>query len=104
MQTQIGLSPMESGYLALSQSTKYTITVREVLKEIMLFVFEKSFKLECTTYSKAFQDGTPSKDEIIPQSEVFEDNMACMKFAQIPKLSPRTKHLDTLVSIKSDHP
>jgi hypothetical protein len=36
--------------------------VREVLKKIMLVVFEKSFKPECTTHSKAFQDGTPSKD------------------------------------------
>jgi hypothetical protein len=24
---------------------------------------------------------------------MFEDNMVCMKFAQMPTLSPRTKHL-----------
>jgi hypothetical protein len=69
------------------------IPVREVLKEIILVVFDKKFTPERTTHSKAFQDGTPSKEEIIPQSEVFEDNMAYMKFAQMPKLSPRTKHL-----------
>jgi hypothetical protein len=38
-------------------------------------------------------DATPSPNEIIPQSEVFEDNSACMKFAQMPTLSPRTKYL-----------
>jgi hypothetical protein len=69
------------------------IPIREKLKEIMLEVWDNKFKPECTSYSKPFIDGTPSKDELIPQSEVFEDNMACMKFSQMPKLSPRTKHL-----------
>jgi hypothetical protein len=93
MQTQIAPSTMEAEYISLSQYMRDIIPVREVLKEIILVVFEKKFTPECTTHSKAFQDGTPSKDEIIPQSKVFEDNMTCMKFAQIPKLSPRTKHL-----------
>jgi peroxiredoxin len=60
----------------MNGSMRDLIPVREVLKKIMLVVFEKSFKPECTTHSKAFQDGIPSKDEIILQSEVFEDNMA----------------------------
>jgi hypothetical protein len=59
----------------------------------MLEIFDEKIKPEYTTHSKAFQDGTPSKYEIILQSEVFEDNMASMKFAQIPKISPRAKHL-----------
>jgi hypothetical protein len=60
----------------------------------MLEFFDDKFKPECTTNSKEFQDGTPSKDEIIPQSEVFEYNiMLCMKFAQIPIRSTRTQHL-----------
>jgi hypothetical protein len=42
-------------------------------------------------------DAKPSPNEIIPQSEVFEDNVACMKFAQMPKLSPRTKYLAVLL-------
>jgi hypothetical protein len=68
------------------------IPVRGVLKEIILVVFENIFIPKCTTHSKAFQDGTPSKDESIPQSEVFEDNMVFMKFGQMPKLSPRLNH------------
>jgi hypothetical protein len=93
MQTKIALSTLEAEYIALSQSMRDLIPVRGVLKEIMLVVFYKRFTPECTTHSKAFQDGTPSKDEIIPQSEVFEDNMACMKFAQMQKLYKHTKHL-----------
>jgi hypothetical protein len=93
MQTQISLSTMEAEYIALSQSTRDLIPIRERLKEIMLEIFDEKLKPECITHSKAFQDGTPSKDELIPQSDFFEDNMACMNFAQMPKLSPRTKHL-----------
>jgi hypothetical protein len=86
MQIQIALSTMEAEYIALSQSTRDLIPIREILNEIMLEIFDEKFKSEFITHSKVFQDGTPSKDELIPQSEVFEDNMACMKFAQMPKL------------------
>jgi hypothetical protein len=93
MQTQIALSTMEAEYIALSQSMRDLISIREILKEIMLEVFDDIFKPECTTHSKAFVDATPSPNEIIPQSELFEDNAICMKFTQMPKLSPRTKYL-----------
>jgi hypothetical protein len=85
MQTQIALPSMEAEYIALSQSMRD-------LRDHVGSLYEK-FKPECTTHSKAFKDGTPSPNEIIPQSEVFEDNTSCTKFAQIPKLAPRTKHL-----------
>jgi hypothetical protein len=68
------------------------IPIREILKEIMLEIFDEKFKPKFITHSIAFQDGIPSKDELIPQSQVFEDNMACMKFAQMPKFPPRNKH------------
>jgi hypothetical protein len=67
MQTQIALSTMEAEYIALYQSMRDLIPIREILKEIMLEVLDKKFKPECTSYSKAFIDGNPSKDEIIPQ-------------------------------------
>jgi hypothetical protein len=67
------------------------IPIREILKEIMLEVLDEKFKPECTTHSKAV-DTTPSPNEIIPQSEVFEDNSACLKFAQMPK-PPHTKYI-----------
>jgi hypothetical protein len=93
MQTQIAFSTMEAEYIALSQSMRDIIPTREILKEIMLEVLNDKFKSECTTHSKAFLDATPSPDEIIPQSEVKEDSAACLKFAQMPKNSPRTKYL-----------
>ena len=40
MQTQIALSTMEAEYIALSQSMRDLIPIREVLKEIMSIVFE----------------------------------------------------------------
>jgi hypothetical protein len=93
MQNQISLSTMEAKYIALYQSTRDLIPIREILKEIMLEVLDENFKSECTTHSNAFQDGTQPLNKIIPQSEVFEGNSACMKFAQMPKLSPRTKNI-----------
>jgi peroxiredoxin len=69
MQSQIALSTMEDEYIALSQSKRDLIPVKEVLKEIMLVIFEKRFTPDCTTHSKAFQDGTPSKDGIIPHQK-----------------------------------
>jgi hypothetical protein len=64
------------------------IQIREILKEIIMEVFEEKFKPEGTTHSKAFIYATPSPNEIIPQSEVLKDNTTCMKFAHMSKLSP----------------
>jgi hypothetical protein len=93
IQTQIELSTMEAEYIALSQSMRDLIPIREILKEIMLEVLNEKFKPECTTHSKACVDATPSPNETIPQSEVFEDNSACTKFAQMTIFSPRTTYL-----------
>ena len=30
---------------------------------------------------------------IVPSSQIYEDNEACLKFATLPKMSPRTKHI-----------
>jgi hypothetical protein len=93
MQTQITLSTMEAEYIALSKYMRDLIPIREIMKEIMLEFLNEKLNPECTTHSKAFVYAIPPPNEIIPQSEVFEDNAACMKFAQMPKLSPRTKYL-----------
>jgi hypothetical protein len=29
----------------------------------------------------------------LPPSEVYEDNDSCLKFAMLPRMSPRTKHI-----------
>jgi len=86
---------MESEYLALSQSMRDLIPLREVLKEINDVVFKKEQLIpRCSTNSKSFSDIITSEHEsTIPQSKVYEDNAACLKFARLPRLTPRTKHI-----------
>jgi hypothetical protein len=93
MQTQIALSTMEAEYIALSQSMRDLIPIQEMLKDIKRFmIMEEGYTPKCTTQSKAFKEVEVGED-IIPPSLVYEDNEACLKFAQMPKLSPRTKHI-----------
>ena len=57
MQTQCVLSTMESEYLAISQEMRDLIPLREILKEIMLIVFQKEKAApKCTANSKSFSD------------------------------------------------
>ena len=95
MQTQCALSTMESEYLALSQSMRDLIPLREVLKEINEIVFNKQvLNPKCVTNSKSFSDIVSEASESpIPKSKVYEDNNACLKFARLPRLTPRTKHI-----------
>ena len=96
MQTQIALSTMEAECIALSQSMRDLIPIREVLKEIMTIVFEcENNNIAYHSHSKAFADTSVGSmpRQNIPQSTVFEDNNACLKFARMPKLAPRTKHI-----------
>jgi hypothetical protein len=70
------------------------IPIREALKEVLGIVMERSVVTPpCSSYSNAFKDGAQSSSEVLPPSTVFEDNQACLKFAIMPKLSPRTKHI-----------
>ena len=86
---------MESEYLALSQSMRDLIPLREILKEIMSIVFQKEQIVpKFTTNSKSFSDIVSEESESpIPKSKVYEDNHACLKFARLPWLTPRTKHI-----------
>jgi hypothetical protein len=88
LQTQIALSTMESEYIALSQAMRELIACREILKEIYTHVLhdsEKGKSIDYYTISKTFGE--------LPASIVHEDNEACLKFATMPKMSPRTKHI-----------
>ena len=95
MQTQIALSTMEAEYIALSNSMRDLIAVREVLKEILCPVFKPSDNKSQPTYatiSRSFNK-PDNHQKILPKSIVYEDNTACLKFATMPKMSPRTKHI-----------
>ena len=63
------------------------IGVREILKEIALNILVpgSSSVASFRTISKTFNK--------VPQSIVHEDNEACLKFARMPKMTPRTKHI-----------
>ena len=95
MQTQNALSTMESEYLALSQSMRDLIPLREILKELKTTVFKQiEVKQKCSSKSKSFSDIVTEENESpIPKSKVYEDNAACLKFARLPRLTPRTKHI-----------
>ena len=76
---------MESEYIALTHSMRELIGTREILKEIYEHVLHDSV---CSpNYT------TKHKYNSLPQSKVFEDNEACLKFSSLPKMSPRTKHI-----------
>ena len=95
MQTQIALSTMEAEYITLSQSMRDLIPIREVLKEVMTIVFECKNNIAYHSHSKAFADTSVGSMpcQNIPQSTIFEDNDACLKFACMPKWTPPTKHI-----------
>ena len=93
MQTQVALSTMEAEYIVLSQSMRDLIPIREILKEIMTIVFEESRSITYHSHSKAFADTIGTASHVIPQSTVYEDTDACLKFARMPELTPRTKHI-----------
>ena len=94
IQTQIALSTMEAEYVALSQSMRDLIPIRQILQEIMTVVFKVTPTITYRLLSKAFEDikegSLPSN---IEQSTVYEDNHACLKFERMAQLSPRTKHI-----------
>ena len=58
----------------------------------MTVVFSCPADIQYRTHSKAFEEVNPVPSPIEP-SVVYEDNTACLKFAQTGQLSPRTKHI-----------
>ena len=55
LQTQIALSTMEAEYIALSQSMRELIVIREVIQEIQTFVIAGKVKpVQFSTHSKTF--------------------------------------------------
>ena len=75
MQTQFALSTAESEYLALSAATRYTRSVMYLMDELQ----ERGMKVATTpkVYCK-----------------LFEDNSAALEMARVPKMRPRTRHIN----------
>jgi hypothetical protein len=69
------------------------IPICKVLKEIMTIVFKVELAITHHSHSQAFTGTVGTAPHIIPQSTVYEDNAACLKFACMPKLTLCKKHI-----------
>jgi hypothetical protein len=76
LQSQVALSTTEAKYIAMSQSLHDVILVMNLLQEIR----EQDYQVICTK---------PHVD-----CKVFEDNSGALELARLPKLRPRTKHIN----------
>jgi hypothetical protein len=76
LQSQIALSTTEAEYIAMSQALRDIILIMNLLQEMR----EQDFKVICIK-SYVF-------------CKVFEDNAGALELAGLPKLRPRTKHIN----------
>ena len=76
LQSQVALSTTEAEYIAMSQSLRDVIPIMELLREMR----ELGHPVICT--------------EPVVYCKVFEDNSGALELARLPKLRPRTKHIN----------
>ena len=77
LQTLVTLSTTEAEYVALSNSLRDTFPVMNLLKEFK----EREFKIIGDGQAKIL-------------CKVFEDNSGAVELANVPKMRPRTKHIN----------
>ena len=76
MQTEIALSSTEAEYIALSQSLREVIPLMALIKEA------KNYGLDITSH------------KVKVHCRLFEDNTGAIEHVKVPKMRPRTKHLN----------
>jgi hypothetical protein len=76
LQSQVALSTTEAEYIAMSQALRDVIPIMGLLQEMR----EQDFKVLC--------------NEPHVYCKVFEDNSGALELARLPKLCPRTKHIN----------
>ena len=76
LQSQVALSTTEAEYIAMSQALRDVIPIMGLLQEMR----EQDFKVLC--------------NEPHVYCKVFEDNSGALELARLPKLRPRTKHIN----------
>jgi hypothetical protein len=76
LQSQVALSTTKAEYIAISQALGDVIPIMGLLQEVR----EQDFKVLCT--------------EPYVYCKVFEDNSGALELARLPKLCPRTKHIN----------
>jgi hypothetical protein len=85
LQTQIALSSTEAEYIALSQSLREAIPMMQLLQELTDQGFS-IYSTEPKVYCKA-----------------FEDNSGAIELARLPKMRPRTKHINIIYHHFREH-
>jgi hypothetical protein len=76
LQSEIALSTTEAEYLALSTALRHTIPIMRLVKELAL-KFNLPLETKPTIYCT-----------------VFEDNAGAVEIANVPKMRPRTRHIN----------
>jgi hypothetical protein len=76
LQTQVALSTTEAEYIAMSQALRDVLLIMFLIQEIKA----KGFQVICTKPYIYCKD--------------FEDNSGTLELARLPKLCPRTKHIN----------
>ena len=79
---------MESVHISLSHDMIKLIGLHEILKEVQTRVLNNTAGIKHILYhtiSKTFEN--------IPQDILHQDNEACLKFVNMPKISPRTNNI-----------
>ena len=77
LQTQFALSSAEAEYIALSAATRYVKSLMYLLDEMR----EKGIQVVTTPTIHC---------------TVFEDNSAALEIANVPKMRPRTRHINVV--------
>ena len=78
MQTQFALSSAESEYIALSTAARYVKSIMYLLEEIG-------------------QQGIHVTTVPTVRYHMFEDNSAALEIARVPKICPRTRHINSVL-------
>jgi hypothetical protein len=76
LQPEIAQSVTESEYIALSQALRQTIPLMRLVKEL-----QEKLSIPMDTIPKV-------------QCKLFEDNSGAVELANVPKMRPRTKHIN----------
>jgi hypothetical protein len=76
LQTEIALSSTEAEYIALSESMRSVLPLMSIVEEMH-------------SYGIKLQVGTPKV-----YCKVFEDNSGAIELSKVPKIRPRTKHIN----------
>lgn len=76
MQTEVALSSTESEYISLSTAMRQVIPLMDLLKEL-----QTKQILNCHNLPKVY-------------CKAFEDNIGALELARLPKMRPRTKHIN----------